>query len=142
MAINDSNYTPTNRTFTGGNNLTYTPKYWEDNELIERAEMNNLEQGIQIALAQTDEIQETADQAVAQVNSLLTQFREDYQSFNNTMDALPNTISSNVQSNLSENNTKIINSFKNLLGAQYVGDTTTLPLTLPNGLSDVDTRIT
>ena len=139
MAINDSNYTPIDRTFTGGNNLTYTPKYWEENELIERAEMNNIEQGIQIALAQTDEIQETADQAVAQVNDILTQFRDDYNYLTNK---LPANISSDVQSTLSANNTNIITSFQNLLGSQYVNGATTLPLTLPNGLDTVDDRIT
>lgn len=142
MAISDSNYSPTNRTFTGGNNLTYTPKYWEDNEVIERAEMNNLEQGIQIALEQVDTIGNTADEAVRQINSLLTQFRDDYRDFNEVMDTLSATIASDVNSNLSTNNVEIINSFKNLLGSQYVGEATSFPLSLPNGLETVDSRIT
>ena len=46
------------------NKLVYTPKKWEDGELIERIELNNFEQGIQIALEQTSTIQQTSQDAI------------------------------------------------------------------------------
>lgn len=68
-----SAYTIPTQVFTSNNNkLIYTPKKWEDNELIERIEMNNLEQGIQIALEGASVAQAAGDRAVATINGLLS----------------------------------------------------------------------
>lgn len=47
--MDDESYEAENIVIQTGN-LTYTPKKWADEEHIETVEMNNIEQGIQIAL--------------------------------------------------------------------------------------------
>jgi hypothetical protein len=46
------------------------PKKWENGELIETIEMNNIEQGIQIALESRSTIQDIANTAIAQVTNI------------------------------------------------------------------------
>jgi hypothetical protein len=50
MAMNDASYIVSGGDVTSNSGLIYSPKKWQDNEKIDRVEMNNIEQGIQIAL--------------------------------------------------------------------------------------------
>ena len=141
MAMNDSNYTPINQDFTSGN-LIYSPKQWADNELIERVELNNIEQGIQIALKQTDDIRTTSEAAINNMTSYYTNtILPSLNSFNTRMDGLSNEIAGYVETDLATNNSNIITTLQQIIGVTDY-NIQSLPYSRPNSVKAIDTRIT
>lgn len=141
MAMNDSNYTPISQDFTSGN-LIYSPKQWADNELIERIEMNNIEQGIQIALKQTDDIRTTSETAINNMTSYYTNtILPSLNSFNTRMDGLSDEIAGYVEADLNTNNSNIVTTLKQIIGVTDY-NIQSLPYSRPNNVKAIDTRIT
>ena len=141
MAMNDSNYTPISQDFTSGN-LIYSPKQWADNELIERIEMNNIEQGIQIALKQTDDIRTTSETAINNMTSYYTNtILPSLNSFNTRMDGLSDEIAGYVEADLNTNNSNIVTTLQQVIGVTDY-NIQSLPYSRPNGVKAIDTRIT
>lgn len=141
--MSDENYNPTiiARTSSDGS-LTYVPKKWESNEIIDTIEMNNIEQGIQIALEQTSTIQDISETAINNIiNYYLNTVLPALNDFSTAMDNLPTTIATQVNGNLATNNSNIITTLSNLLGTNYVATTDTLPVTLGANMSTVDARL-
>jgi len=62
----------------------------------------------------------------------------------NRMNGLSTEISGYVNNNLTDNNDRIVSSLRNLLGSNYVENSASLAttaLTLPSGMSNIDTRL-
>ena len=125
---------------TSNGNLRYVPKKWEDNELIETIEMNNIEQGIQIALAQTSNITDTAREAINTVNAALDNFRDLAGDVEEELNTAQTNIENSVDNKLNTQSTKVINAFTKLLGSYYTIET--LDSELSQGKQTVDARIT
>jgi len=125
---------------TSNGNLRYVPKKWESNELIETIEMNNIEQGVQIALAQTDTIQQTANQAVENVRSQIQTFNTRANEIENELNLAKSSIENDVNSKLDAQNTNLLNALTKLLGSYYTLGTITD--NLDSNKSTVDARIT
>ena len=143
MAMNDTNYSVSGQDIISDSGLIYSPKRWEDNELIERIEMNNIEQGIQIALESRSEVERIATESLQGITDYYSNtISPALDNFNTTVSGLSKRITTEVNQNLSTNNQNIVNSFRNLLGANYVPNDAVLPLTLPNTINTVDSRIT
>ena len=140
MTMNDSNYTPLTREFDSADQtLHYTPKLWEDNELIERIEMNNIEQGIQIALEQTSTIADTAEEAVNSVNQALGDFRTLANTIQDDLNTAKTNIENSVDSKLTTQSTNVLGAFTTLLGSYYTINSLTAEL--GSGKQTVDARI-
>lgn len=140
--VSIDNTDPSQSYFTGttnNGNLRYVPKKWEDNELIETIEMNNLEQGIQIALAQTSNITDTAREAINTVNSALDEFRDLADDVEEELNTAQTKIENSVDNKLNAQSTKVINAFTKLLGSYYTIET--LDSELSQGKQTVDARI-
>lgn len=134
-------YTIPSEPFKSADNiLEYLPKKWEDEEIIDRVEMNNIEQGILIALEQTSTIQNTAEEAVENVRQQIQSFNERANEISEALDTAQTTIENSVATQLETNNTNITTTLSNLLGAAYASNTA-LPWSLPSGMNSVDARI-
>ena len=140
MAMNDSNYTPSTREFDSTDQtLHYTPKLWEDNERIDRVEMNNIEQGIQIALEQTNTIKTTAEEAVNSVTDALDDFRTLATNIENQLNTAKTNIESSVDSKLNTQSANVLGAFTTLLGSYYTIESLTAEL--GTGKQTVDARL-
>ena len=144
MAMNDTNYNVSGGDVTSNSGLIYSPKKWQDNEKIDRVEMNNIEQGIQIALESRTELETISAESLQRIEDYYNNvLNPAINSVNSQIASLPTTIQTEVNNNLSTNNQNIISSFINLLGANYVeANANTLPLSLPNQMATVDSRLT
>ena len=143
MAMNDTNYSVSGQDIISDSGLIYSPKRWEDNELIERIEMNNIEQGIQIALESRSELKRIAGEYLQGITDYYSNtISPALDELNQTIGGLSKRITTEVNQNLTQNTQNIIDSFRNLLGTNYVPNDAVLPLTLPNTINTVDSRIT
>ena len=144
MAMNDASYIVSGGDVTSNSGLIYSPKKWQDNEKIDRVEMNNIEQGIQIALESRTELETISAESLQRIEDYYNNvLNPAINSVNSQIASLPTTIQTEVNNNLSTNNQNIISSFINLLGANYVeANANTLPLSLPNQMATVDSRLT
>lgn len=140
MAMNDSNYTPIVQEFTSGN-MIYSPKKWEDNELIERVEMNNIEQGIQIALESRAEMETIKDQFVSIIQSDLSDFNTQVNQIANQLTNFQTQITDAVDTQLSNQNSDLITTLQQIIGITDY-NIQSLPYSRPNGVKAIDTRIT
>jgi len=120
--------------------LQYYPKLWEDNELIEAIEMNNIEQGILIALDAADSIGNIKDEALAVISSQMDSFNQQSQNLTNQIETIQSNISSNVSNQLNTNNSNLLAALTNLLGSYY--SLNSLTDQLASGKQTVDARIT
>lgn len=143
MAMNDTNYTASNQDVVSSSGLIYSPKKWEDNELIETIEMNNIEQGIQIALESRSEIERIANESLQRVTTYYEHtIYPAIEDVTEKIGSVSDTVKETVNQSLTENTANIISSFRNLLGNNYVAaNTNALPLTLPNQMSTIDNRL-
>ena len=65
--------------------MAYTRKMWQDNELITTSAMNNIETGIEEALAQTTTITDTAQAATEHIDSVYTSILGNLDDFRNEL---------------------------------------------------------
>lgn len=124
--------------------LTYAPKKWVSGEVIQTIEMNNIEQGIQIAMEQASRVEDQANVQLARVQNYFDNTVDPaITAVTNRMNGLSAEIAGYVNSNLTDNNDKIVSSFRNLLGSNYVANDATLAsaLALPSGMSNIDARL-
>ena len=141
--MRDSQYAVSGNYFNSADgSKRYVPKKWDDNELIERIEMNNLEQGIQIALEQSETIRQTSQTAIDNMtNYYVNTILPSLNSFNERVNGLSDEISGYVSENLVENNTDIINTLQTIIGTSY--DIQTIKnYSRPEGINAIDTRLT
>lgn len=120
--------------------MSYTPKTWASNELITTSAMNNIEIGIQEALAQTTSIQQTATTAINQVTSIRDQIVAEMNNTRTELDSFQTDVMSNVDSALTNNSNYILELFRKTLGADYY-NVNSLSWLLPNDKQTVNERL-
>ena len=121
--------------------MAYTPKTWTSNELITTNAMNNIETGIQEALAQTTTIQQTASNAISQVNSIRTSILNELQNARNEITGFKQDIETQTDTQLQTQANQILTLFQRSLGSDYY-NINSLNWTLPTGSKTVNARIT
>lgn len=121
--------------------MSYTPKVWASNELVTSQAMNNIEIGVQEALAQTTTIQQTASDAISQVNSIRNSILADLSSTRDEINSFRTDIESSVDTQLASNNNSILTVLRYALGTPYY-NINSLNWTLPQGSETIDARIT
>ena len=114
--------------------LYYYPKLWSSGELIDAIDMNNIEQGIQIALASRTSMEEIAEEAV----STIVQAKREIE---DSLSTIQSNLTNNVNSQLNTQNTNLITTLQQIIGVTDY-NIQSLPYTRPPGVSALDTRIT
>lgn len=140
MAMNDLNYIPVGEDFTSGN-MIYSPKKWQDNELIDRVEMNNIEQGIQIALESRTEMNNIKEDFIATIQHDLNDFNTRASEIENQLSGFQDTISDDVDAQLLTQNNNLITTLQQIIGVTDY-NIQSLPYTRPNTTAAIDTRLT
>ena len=121
--------------------MAYTPKVWSSNDLLTSQAMNNIETGIQEALSQTTTINQTAADAISQVDSIRLSILDDLNSARAEMGSFQSTIEANIDTQLSTNTNSILTLLQRALGVPYY-NINSLSWTLPEGNQTIDARIT
>lgn len=141
MAMQDSSYTPSTNEFESTDKtLHYTPKRWENSELIERVEMNNIEQGIQIALESRDNMMNIKQEFLNQITGMLNDFNTRADQIDQTIANYKTDIENSVETQLEEQSSDVLSAFNTLLGTYYALEN--LTDNLAQDKQNVHTRIT
>lgn len=121
--------------------MAYISKTWQDSEIITAEKLNNIEVGIQEALAQTTTIEQTAADTISQVNTLRNEILSDLTDMGSTLDSFEDTINNSVNTTLTTNSNKVLALFQTILGSDYY-NVNSLDWVLPNNKQTVNARIT
>lgn len=121
--------------------MAYTPKTWQSNELITTNAMNNIETGIQEALAQTTTIEQTKEDAISQMQTIRQSILEDMQDTRNELTAFKGQVEEQTSEQLETQSNQILQLFQRALGAEYY-NINSMNWTLPTGSKNVNARIT
>ena len=121
--------------------LQYYPKLWDENELIETIDMNNIEQGIQIALESRTEMEKVKNQFIGTINSELSRFNERVDQISGELTDFQTQVTNAVGTQLSGQNNDIITTLQQIIGVTDY-NIQSLPYSRPEGVKAIDTRIT
>lgn len=120
--------------------MSYEPKTWSNNELITTAKMNNIETGIQEALAQTTSITATAETAVRNLQQIQGEINSDLEEVRQNLNTFESSVLSSVNTALGNNTSDILRVLTLALGSSYY-DINNVNWTVPNGSQNVNARI-
>ena len=120
--------------------MAYVKHSWQDNELIEAAKLNNLEDGVEEALSQSTTINQVKEDAVRQVTAIRNEILDDLEDVQDNLDNFNTQISNNVNQQLSRQNEDIITTLQEIIGTSTYS-ITTLPYERPNNVETIDARI-
>lgn len=140
--MRDSSYTVSGDYFDSADgNKRYVPKRWDDNELLERIEMNNIEQGIQIALESRSTLENITRTAISQINSVKDEINSNLNEVKEDLDSIQDTINNNVENSLSTQNNNLITTLQQIIGVTDY-NIQSLPYSRPSNIAAIDTRLT
>jgi len=139
--MDDSRYQASGAFYSLDESKVYAPKKWEDNEIIERIEMNNLEQGIQIALESRSTMENIKDEFITTIRTDLQNFNNEVEEINGRIDGFENQINNSVDNRLSAQNNDLKTTLQQIIGTTDY-DIQSIPYTRPNNINPIDVRIT